>query len=413
MCAQHHLSKHQIIFYYLIAIITAVVAGMFDIPFFVLIAEGIQLIFQRLMKLISVPIIFLSVFSIVLKMHGKMTLKKIFKQSLFYTLSTTILSSLVAICLIVSLKNPHHSPSIKEIFTSKASLSWNFLTEIIPEHAFQPFMTGNVLSSLLLALFMGIAFTKISGKEKIENSSSIILDGLMKMASILIKGMPFMIFSGLTMTIKMKESFQHFQEVGFFLLIVLLANCVQGLIVLPILLKFHRISAWKTFLGYKTALLYAFISKSSVATLPVATQCAERNLDIHPEISRFTFPIFTTINMNGCAAFIVTALCLSCLHDYQTLTFDKILLSFTLSVIAAIGNAGVPMGCYFLSTALLSGLGLKLELITLILPAYALIDMVETSLNVWSDAVITTIIDQKYKLGLLETRHVDILPFIK
>jgi Na+/H+-dicarboxylate symporter len=101
--------------------------------------------------------------------------------------------------------------------------------------------------------------------------------------------------------------------------------------------------------------------------------------------------------MNGCAAFIATSLTLGYLQQSPFLTLTQLILILILSVVSAIGNAGVPMGCYFLSTALLSQLGLDLKLIGLILPIYSLIDMLETSLNVWSDSVITTIIDKKIR----------------
>lgn len=63
-----------------------------------------------------------------------------------------------------------------------------------------------------------------------------------------------------------------------------------------------------------------------------------------------------------------------------------------LATLAAVGNAGVPMGCFFLSSALLSGAGIPLEIMGLILPLYALIDMLETALNVWSDCCVTAVV---------------------
>lgn len=65
------------------------------------------------------------------------------------------------------------------------------------------------------------------------------------------------------------------------------------------------------------------------------------------------------------------------------------------STIAAIGNAGVPMGCFFLSASLLTSMNVPIEILGLILPFYGIIDMIETSLNVWSDTCVTKVIDQK------------------
>ena len=395
MCANHPFKRNKSFIFLISSIGLALLGHFLSIPGTVYAAELIQLVFQKIMKLISIPIIFLSIFSIILKMHGKLELKKLFQQSVFYTLATTTVAACVAVFLIfllksflfINLSSPHISNS--------SNLNWNWLEEIIPEHAFQPFMTGNVMSSLILAVFMGISFTRISEAKKVEQFSSIILDGLMKMASAIIKMMPLIIYSSLTLTLQIKGSFSQLKEISFFLIIVILANIIQGTVILPLLLRSYKIPVWETFFGFKKALIYAFFSKSSIATLPIATRCAEDNLNISPNVTKFTFPIFTTINMNGCAAFIITALSLSVLHDFSTISPIQALIMLVLSVVAAVGNAGVPMGCYFLSTALISAMNLDMKLIGLILPFYGFIDMIETSLNVWSDAVITTIINKK------------------
>ena len=330
-------------------------------------------------------------------MYGRSELKTLFKKSISYTLLTTICSALVALGLLYCLKGFFYQNLETTAFESVKFKNFNFLDEVIPEHAFHPFITGNVISSLILAIMMGVAFTKVSDKDNIERFSSSILEGLMKLASFLMKGMPFVVFSSVALTLKSGESIQEIKSLSFFLTVVILANLIQGIAILPCLLKLKKIPVIKTLIGFKDALIYAFFSKSSIATLPIAKNCAENNLGISPKISQFTFPIFTTINMNGCAAFIITALFLGFYQTYQTISLMQVLMVLFLSTVAAIGNAGVPMGCYFLSTALLSALGLDLKLIGLILPVYGMIDMVETALNVWSDSVITTVIDKEIK----------------
>lgn len=397
MCSHHQKKSSLNSIFILLALSIGLISGYFKIPSAFYVAEIIQIVFQKLMKLISVPIIFLSVFSIILKMHQKSGIQYLFKKSIFYTFLTTTIAAIIAIGLILFFKSLF-VPSIPDNpFIQLSTRKWNLLDEIIPEHAFQPFMTGNVLSSLLLAILMGIAFTKVSEKEKVEQLSQIFLEGLMKMASFLLKGMPLLIFSSANLSLKLENSFVEFKGLTFFVMVVIGANLIQGIIILPAFLRWEKISMKKTFLGFKDALIYAFFSKSSMATLPIATQCAENNLNISSKVTKFTFPIFTTINMNGCAAFIATSLTLGYLQESPFLTLTQLILILILSVVSAIGNAGVPMGCYFLSTALLSQLGLDLKLIGLILPIYSLIDMLETSLNVWSDSVITTIIDKKIR----------------
>ena len=101
--------------------------------------------------------------------------------------------------------------------------------------------------------------------------------------------------------------------------------------------------------------------------------------------------------MNGCAAFIlVTSLfVMSC--GGMDLSIWQMLLWTLVSVIAAVGNAGVPMGCFFLTVSLLTGVGAPVEVMGMILPIYTIVDMVETAENVWSDSCVCAMTDKDLK----------------
>ena len=149
------------------------------------------------------------------------------------------------------------------------------------------------------------------------------------------------------------------------------------------------------------AVLMALFTKSSAATLPVTMETAEQRLGISPKIARFVLPICTTINMNGCAAFIlVTSLFVmqqGGMFTLQSFNFSILpffLLWLLISVVSAVGNAGVPMGCYFLTLSLMSGIGAPVAVLGIILPIYTIIDMVETAENVWSDSCVAAIVNK-------------------
>ena len=144
------------------------------------------------------------------------------------------------------------------------------------------------------------------------------------------------------------------------------------------------------------ALSVAFFSKSSAGTLPVTMEAAEKNVGILPRISRFVLPLCTTINMNGCAAFIFTTVIYLMQNHGIELSIWTMLTWIVIATIAAVGNAGVPMGCFFLSASLLASMDIPITLLGIILPFYTIIDMVETALNVWSDTCVTTIVNKKY-----------------
>ena len=144
-------------------------------------------------------------------------------------------------------------------------------------------------------------------------------------------------------------------------------------------------------------LLMALFTKSSAATLPVTVATAEANMKAKPWIARFILPLCCTINMNGCAAFILVTSLFVMKNSPEcgiVLTLPVMLVWCLIATLCAIGNAGVPMGCYFLTLSLMAGVNGNLMILGVILPIYTIIDMIETAENVWSDCCICAIVDK-------------------
>ena len=104
-------------------------------------------------------------------------------------------------------------------------------------------------------------------------------------------------------------------------------------------------------------------------------------------------PICTTINMNGCAAFILVTVVYLMQNAGAEVTLPMLAAWILISTLAAVGNAGVPMGCFFLSASLLASMNVPIMLMGVILPFYAVIDMIETTLNVWSDSTVAAMVN--------------------
>ena len=155
------------------------------------------------------------------------------------------------------------------------------------------------------------------------------------------------------------------------------------------------------------AVAVAFFSKSSAGTLPVTMNSAENNLNINPKVSRFVLPICTTINMNGCAGFILITSLFLMQNAGIEITTGTIIAWIFIATVAAVGNAGVPMGCYFLTISLMSSMGVPVLLMGIILPVYAVIDMIETAVNVWSDSTVVNMVNKDLdgKLDEDEAKH--------
>ncbi|GHT96256.1 hypothetical protein FACS1894122_14470 [Alphaproteobacteria bacterium] len=212
----------------------------------------------------------------------------------------------------------------------------------------------------------------------------------------IIKILPIALFGFIATAVMQLKSGVNIKGFGGYLSVVVLANVVQGLVVLPIFLYFNKIRPFVSLKCMLPALSVAFFSKSSVGTLPITMETAENNLGVSRRISRFVLPLCTAINMNGCAAFILTTVIYVMQNHGIDVNLVTILQWILISTIAAIGNAGVPMGCFFLSLSLLVSIDVPIDLLWLILPFYGVIDMMETALNVWSDCCVAKVVDKKF-----------------
>ena len=170
-------------------------------------------------------------------------------------------------------------------------------------------------------------------------------------------------------------------------------------VVLPLFLLARGLNPVKVFRAMTPAVLMALFTKSSAATLPVTIRSAEERLKAKPHVARFVLPICCTINMNGCATFILVTSLFILQNGGVELTLGTMLLWLCIAVISAVGNAGVPMGCYFLTLSLMAGTqSPALGIMGIILPIFTIIDMIETAENVWSDSCVCAMVNPQEKV---------------
>ena len=182
-------------------------------------------------------------------------------------------------------------------------------------------------------------------------------------------------------------------SLGKYVAVVLGGNVAQFFLVLPLFLLLRGINPLRALSRTMPAVLMALFTKSSAATLPVTIRTSEERLGVQPKVARFVLPICTTINMNGCATFILVTSLFVMQQGGMTLTLTTMLTWLLIAIVAAVGNAGVPMGCFFLTFTLMSGIGAPVAVLGIILPIYTIIDMVETAVNVWSDSCVAAMVD--------------------
>jgi Na+/H+-dicarboxylate symporter len=355
-------------------------------------------VFIRLLKLVSLPIIFFSLIATLSGMGGVADVKALGTRVIKYTLLTTVLAASLALAL-YALLDPAQSgvKSAASGATSPETASyWQHLMNIIPSNLLEPFLNNNVLGVLFLALVLSASILTLSKEHKqvLNTLFESLFAAVMKMTGFFLKLMPLAVWAFVSLFVQDVQNHDTLQGLALYLLCVLLANVIQAGLILPTLLKAKGIPPVEAFKAMWPALTVAFFSKSSSAALPSAVDCAEHRLGINHKVARFSMPLCITVNMNACAAYIlITVLFVSQSNGVHFSPLEMISW-IGVATIAAIGNAGVPMGCYMLSSAFLAAMGVDMQLMVLILPFYAFIDMLESAINVWSDSCVTAMVNQ-------------------
>ena len=389
------------------ALVVGAVLGVLGLGWLNATADFIAAIYTRLFQLLAVPTIVLAVIT-TFATFGSKGSGRIFGHTLVYTLLTTFTAAVVGAILYVVVA-PGNLPieTIHEteesavanstLNTLHASSSYyDHILSVIPNNIIKPFLEGNVLSLLLLAFAIGIGLSKLPESE----NKSVVVKGLLGLQDLL-----FLLIRGLIWTLPLGIVAFSAQlsaqvsagvvadSIGKYVLVVLGGNVIQFFVILPLFLLARGLNPLHVLGRMMPAVLMALFTKSSAATLPVTMQSAEERLGVRKDIARFVLPICTTINMNGCAAFILVTSFFVIQNGGEVLDLTTILLWILVSVISAVGNAGVPMGCFFLTLSLMSGIGAPVAILGIILPIYTIIDMVETAENVWSDSCVSAMVD--------------------
>lgn len=394
----------------IIAVCLGLISGYFHHATINYLAQGVADLFINLLKLVSLPIIFLSVVSTSSGMQDARELRTLGQKVAKYTILTTLLAASVALILFVTI-DPVRTEiqSTHEAITETATQQdyFKYLQQIVPSNIVKPFVENNVISVLFMALLFSLSIIALpeENRKTLHLFFSSVYAAIMKLTHWIVNLMPIAIWAFITLFMKDLYEGLEIESLALYLLTVVSANLVQGFLILPLLLKLKGISPVRVARGMLPALSVAFFTKSSNAALPMAMKCAEERVGVSRRVSSFSFPLCTTINMNGCAAFIlITVLFVSMNNGVHFTPFEMILWIF-LSTIAAVGNAGVPMGCYFLSSAFLAAMNVPLNILGVILPFYALIDMLETAINIWSDSCVATLVDHELSPESLATNQ--------
>lgn len=375
-------------------IIAGLLLGTTIVPF----AGFIGDVFLRLLKMIIVPLIFTSITTGVIGIGGSKNFGRLCLKTIGYYLLTSLVAILTGLAL-VNLIRPGVGASLNLSATISAtdlatgSISDIFL-RMIPENPIAAMAQGDILPLIFFSILLGIAITLLPLKysNTLSDLFSAGFEVMMKITNFVIRLAPIGIF-GLIAKITATTGLESFRSIGFYFITVLAGLLFHFFINLPlIILLLGRFNPYRHLKAMSPALLTAFTTSSSSATLPVTLSTAQERAGISNKISSFVLPLGATINMDGTALYeCVAAMFIAQAYGIQLSAPDQFIVVLT-ALLASIGAAGIPMAGLVMITIVLRAVGLPLEGIGLILAVDRILDMLRTATNVWSDASCALII---------------------
>lgn len=404
--------KSNLLIRILIGLILGIIVGLAVGPKIEVISPLGDLLI-RLLRMIVVPVIFFSLItgaaSITPSRLGRVGIKII-----VYYLITTILAVIIGLILAnifkpgLGLTLPGEAPG-KELTAPSVIQT---LLNIVPTNPIDSLAKGDVLPIIFFALIFGIAIsilkeskdTRLSeGANLIFRASESIAEIMYKIVGGVLQYAPIGVFALIAIVFG-KQGSKAFGPLGMVTLTVYVGLIIQLFIVYGAILRLFGLSLIKFLKGAKEAMLTAFVTRSSSATLPITMKNADENLGVPKSIYSFTLPLGATINMDGtclyqgvCAMFVAFAV-------GANLTFSQQLIIVLTATLASIGTAGVPGAGAIMLLMVLNSVGFKVEAGTAVAAAYAMIlgidailDMGRTCLNVTGDMVGTSIVAKTEK----------------
>lgn len=377
----------------LIALVLAILFGIL-LPEKVLYVSWMGDVFLRALKMVIIPLILSSIITGVAGIGNSSNLGRIGFKTLGYYLMTSTIAIVTGLVLVNVIKPGVGSgielnATVDSVLGQRDSIGQT-LIKIIPENIFQSFANGDMLGIIFFALLFGFFLTKVKAEYRDPTLKVVngIFEVMMKITMFIIRFTPLGILGLVAGVVaEQKNVMDVATGLGSYFLTVLIALFIHGALTLLLILFFvGRANPIKHFKAMSTPLLTAFSTSSSSATLPLTMEAVENNGGVSQKISSFTLPLGATINMDGTALYeCVAVIFIAQLYGMDLTIVDQVMIVL-LSLLASIGAAGIPMAGLVTITIILSYLGLPLEAVGLILAVDRPLDMLRTTVNVWSDS---------------------------
>ncbi len=366
-------------------------------------------LFLNALKMIIVPLVTSSIIVGVAGIGSGGKIGALGGKTLLFYVSTTLAAILVGL-LVINVVNPGIADGkpagellaleappadlMETISDKDASDVAEVFLRMVPENIFKAAADGQMLGLIFFAILFGFFMSHLSHQfaEPLFNFWNGVFHVMMSMTEWIMKFAPIGVF-GLVAKVVAETGFDAGKPLLYFALSVLAALAIHALITLPLLLRYvGKVRPYLTLNKMSPALLTAFSTASSSATLPVTMDKIEDEVGVSNEVSSFVLPLGATVNMNGTALYECAAAMFIAQAYGMDLTFGTQFTIVAIALLTSIGVAGVPSASLVAIAIILAAIGLPVEAIGVLLVFDRILDMARTSVNIWGDASCATIV---------------------
>ena len=348
-------------------------------------------IFVNLLKFIVVPVVLFSMIDGILSMGDMKKVGSVGIKTVVYFLCTTAIACVIGLVLANIFNSAGLFPNLADAAQSAEYEAKEYggfmstLVSIFPTNMWQSFSNANMLQVIVIALFFGGSIMAAGEKAKLcRDIVSSFYSVIEKLMGFVISLAPIGVFTYMAWVVATQGA-SILGSLALVLLCAYIAYIIHAVVVYSVSAKaFAGINPITFFKGASAAMIFAFTSTSSAATLPVSKECAD-NMGAEGDISSFVLPLGATINMDGTAIYqcVATVFLASCAGMH--LTISQMALVVVTATLASIGTAGVSGAGMIMLAMVLEAIGIPVSYIGLIVAVDRLFDMGRTCLNVTGD----------------------------
>ena len=358
--------------------------------------EFIGTLFINALKMLIVPLIFSAIITGISNIGNQKGFGRLGLKTIAYYLTTSFIAIVIGLAL-VNLIQPGHGMELPgelpmeqaaKVEDKGAGDIVDVFLRMVPVNIVAAAAQGQMLGIIFFSLLFGFFMTRIREDlaQQHINFWQGVFEIMMKITELIMRFAPLGVF-GLVAAVVAKTGLEQFGNVLAFFFTVLAALLIHLLIILPLILRF--VGGVKPFRQYRAmapALLTAFSTSSSSATLPITLDCVEKNAGVSNRTTSFVLPLGATVNMDGTALYeCVAAMFIAQAYGLEMSFAVQFLVVFT-ALLTSIGVAGIPSASLVAIAVILAAVGLPLEGIGMLLITDRVLDMCRTAVNVFSDS---------------------------